>query len=99
MLKNSLRQIFLNDRFEHVLRWILFLYVAAVLCPVRYLEFNAKDIDNTWLLALNYGAAHHTVHKSSGQNDAFRVLPSVRAPGFFRGETDVCRARRILVCA
>ncbi len=59
MLTNSLRQIFLNDRFEHVQRWILFLYVAAVLCPVRYLEFNAKDVDNTWLLALNYGAAHH----------------------------------------
>ena len=61
MLKNSLRQIFLNDRFEHVLRWILFLYVAAVLCPIRYLEFHGKDVDNTWLFALNYGAAQHLV--------------------------------------
>jgi hypothetical protein len=59
MLRNSLRQIFLSDRFAHILRWILFLYVAAVLCPIRYLEFNAKDVDNTWLLALSCGAAQH----------------------------------------
>jgi len=59
MLKNSLGQIFLSHRFAHLLRWILFLYVADVLCPIRYLEFNAKDVDNTWLLALSYGAAHH----------------------------------------
>jgi hypothetical protein len=62
MLENSLRQIFLNDRFEHVQRCILFLYVVAVLCPVRYLEFNAKDVDNTWQLALIRGGYAQGLH-------------------------------------
>ena len=44
------------------LRWVLFLYLALVLCPIRYCaptNQGSQYIDNTWMFALNYAAAHH----------------------------------------
>ena len=40
---------------------MLFLYLALVLCPIRYLAPSATTVDNTWVFALNYAAAHHLV--------------------------------------
>jgi hypothetical protein len=56
-----------HDRFslstgaKAALRWALFVYLALVLCPIRYAAPTDKTIDNTWLFALNYAAAHHLV--------------------------------------
>jgi len=41
------------------LRAVLFAYLGFVLCPVHYWPFIQNNSDNTWLFALNYGAAHH----------------------------------------
>jgi len=44
------------------LRWALFLYLGLVLCPIRYCaptNQGYRYIDNTWMFALNYAAAHH----------------------------------------
>jgi hypothetical protein len=38
-------------------RWALFLYIVAVVCPIRYWNVE-PSVDNTWVFALNYGAAH-----------------------------------------
>jgi hypothetical protein len=40
-----------------ILRVLLFLWVIAVACPIRYWPIN-DSIDNTWVFALNYAAAH-----------------------------------------
>jgi hypothetical protein len=38
-------------------RWLLFLFAALLACPIRY---SGQDpyLDNTWVFALNYAAAH-----------------------------------------
>jgi hypothetical protein len=38
-------------------RWLLFLFAALLLCPIRYSGPNPY-LDNTWVFALNYAAAH-----------------------------------------
>jgi len=39
-------------------RWGLCIYLSWILCPIRY--GSPRDtIDNTWLFALNWAAAHH----------------------------------------
>ena len=43
------------------LRWMLFLYVAAVLCPIQYCSPSGDTVDNSWLFGLNYAAATHLV--------------------------------------
>ena len=45
-----------------VLRWALFLYLSLVLCPIHYrvpTHLGYQWVDNTWMFALNYAAAHH----------------------------------------
>jgi hypothetical protein len=51
----------LLDAVKSITRWVLFLYLLMVLCPVRYWPFNLNDWDNTWVFALNYGVKHHLV--------------------------------------
>jgi hypothetical protein len=51
----------LLDAVKYTARWVLFLYLLMVLCPVRYWPFNLNDWDNTWVFALNYGVEHHLV--------------------------------------
>jgi hypothetical protein len=46
---------------KYTTRWVLFVYLLMVLCPVRYWPFNLNDWDNTWVFALNYGVKHHLV--------------------------------------
>jgi hypothetical protein len=55
------RRFCLTARAKASLRWALFLYLALVLCPIRYLAPTPKTIDNSWFFALNYAAAHHQV--------------------------------------
>jgi hypothetical protein len=43
----------LNGRPKRLLRWVLFVYLMAVLRPIRYWEFIPKNEDNTWLFVLN----------------------------------------------
>jgi hypothetical protein len=47
-------------RHKAILRVLLFLFLACVLCPLQYWA-AAEDVDNTWYFALNYAAAHHLV--------------------------------------
>jgi hypothetical protein len=49
----------LSTGVKATLRWVLFLYLALVLCPIRYWAPSAKGVDNTWFFALNYAAVHH----------------------------------------
>jgi hypothetical protein len=51
----------LLDGVNYTTRWVLFVYLLMVFCPVRYWPFNLNDWDNTWVFALNYGATHHLV--------------------------------------
>ena len=51
----------LLDGVKYTTRWVLFVYLLMVLCPVRYWPFNLNDWDNTWVFALNYGATHQLV--------------------------------------
>lgn len=60
MFKDSLPKG-LFDALRYAGRWVLFLYLLMVLCPIRYWPFNLNDWDNTWVFALNYGAAHHLI--------------------------------------
>ena len=46
---------------KYVARWLLFVYLLMVLCPIRYWPFNLSEVDSTWVFALNYGATHHLV--------------------------------------
>ena len=39
-------------------RFLLFAYVVLVACPIRYWPQQDLPIDNTWIFALNWGAAH-----------------------------------------
>ena len=57
----SFRQKSLSDRTKYLVRWVLFVYLTMVFCPIRFWEFNLVDVDNTWMFALNYGATHHLV--------------------------------------
>lgn len=41
------------------LRWVLFCYLCLSSCPIRYDVPVAAKLDNTWMFALNYAAAHH----------------------------------------
>jgi hypothetical protein len=52
-------QTFLSDPFGIAMRGILFAYAGFILCPIHYWPFYADDVDNTWVFALNYAAAHH----------------------------------------
>ena len=42
---------------QRVVRALLFLWTVLVACPVRYWSIDDSS-DNTWVFALNYGAAH-----------------------------------------
>jgi hypothetical protein len=53
------RPAVLSERGASVLRWGLLAYLALVLCPIRYVAPSWGTVDNTWLFALNYAAAHH----------------------------------------
>ena len=57
----KLPQVLLSKRVSVLLRWGLFLYLGLVLCPIQYWAPDHRDVDNTWLFALNYAAAHHLV--------------------------------------
>jgi hypothetical protein len=51
-----------DKRRDATLRWALFLYLCIALCPIRYLAPTDPvryGVDNTWMFALNYAAAHH----------------------------------------
>lgn len=43
---------------DFIMRWLLFLYVTVVACPMRFWMIRDSDLDYTWVFALNYGAAH-----------------------------------------
>ena len=59
-LTNSLlRQLFFSDRAKSALRGALFAYLGLVLCPIQYFAISDRNVDDTWLFALNYAAAHH----------------------------------------
>ena len=47
-----------NLRAEPLLRGVLLVYVVFVASPMRYWMLSSDKIDETWLFALNYGAAH-----------------------------------------
>jgi len=51
----------LLDAVKYATRWVLFVYLLMVLCPIRYWPFNLNAVDSTWVFALNYGATHHLV--------------------------------------
>src|SRR5258708_31220467 len=51
----------LFDAVKYAARWLLFVYLLMVLCPIRYWPFNLSEVDSTWVFALNYGATHHLV--------------------------------------
>jgi len=51
----------LLDAVKYAGRWVLFLYLLMVLCPIRYWPFNLNDWDSTWVFALNYGSSHHLI--------------------------------------
>jgi len=55
------RRFSLSTNAKVALRWVLFLYLGLVLCPIRSLAPTGKIVDNTWFFALNYAAAHHLV--------------------------------------
>src|ERR1022692_2568086 len=40
-----------------IFRALLFVWTILVACPIRYWPI-VDSIDNTWVFALNYGAAH-----------------------------------------
>jgi hypothetical protein len=42
---------------KHVVRAALFIWTAMIACPVRYWPVEAT-VDNAWVFALNYAAAH-----------------------------------------
>jgi len=43
--------------WDVVVRALLFLWTILVACPIRYWPID-DSIDNTWVFAINYGAAH-----------------------------------------
>lgn len=58
---SSLRTKLLSCRVEPLLRRLLFVYVVLAASPMRYWMIRNERIDDTWLFALNYGAAHGLV--------------------------------------
>jgi hypothetical protein len=54
-----LPQWFFSDQAKSVLRGALFVYLGLVLCPIQYFAITERFVDDTWLFALNYAAAHH----------------------------------------
>lgn len=48
-----------TGRLYAFFRWILFLYLSWILCPIRYYVPSRLTTDNTWYFALNYAASHH----------------------------------------
>ena len=59
MLNSILPQLFVSDQAKSVLRGALFVYLGLVLCPIQYFAITERFVDDTWLFALNYAAAHH----------------------------------------
>jgi hypothetical protein len=60
----NLPQLLPSKRANVVLRWIVLLYPCLTLCPIRYCaptNQGLQHLDNTWMFALNYAAAHHLV--------------------------------------
>lgn len=47
-----------RGKADLIMRWLLFLYVTVVACPIRFWMIRDSDLDYTWVFALNYGAAH-----------------------------------------
>ena len=43
--------------WPRVFRALLFVWTILIACPIRYWPID-DSIDNTWVFALNYGAAH-----------------------------------------
>src|SRR5258708_38749128 len=50
-----------GDGTGKMVRTLLLVFVGMILCPVQYWELLPDDVDNTWVFALNYAAAHHLV--------------------------------------
>jgi hypothetical protein len=51
-----------RDSTKCFLRAFLFIYLGLILCPIQYwAPAGENDVDNTWIFALNYAAAHHLV--------------------------------------
>src|SRR5579863_9443239 len=46
-----------NQAWRTLLRYLLFMYVVVVACPIRFWNLE-PSVDNTWVYALNYAAAH-----------------------------------------
>lgn len=46
-------------RAKLALRWALFVYLGLALSPIRCEIPLALNLDNTWMFAVNYAAAHH----------------------------------------
>jgi hypothetical protein len=61
MSKSSFSRTLPGDLPRKAMRSVLFLYLGLVLCPIHYWHFSPGDVDNAWIFALNYGAAHHQV--------------------------------------
>ena len=47
-----------RDLANNMARAVLLVYLGFVLCPIRY-SYARLTVDNTWVFALNYAAAHH----------------------------------------
>ena len=60
MANSLLPQLFFSDRAKSALRGALFVYLGLVFCPIQYFS-NKSSLDETWLFALNYAAAHRLV--------------------------------------
>ena len=61
---------------KHVVRAVLLIWTVSIACPVRYWPIEAT-VDNTWISALNYAAAHGL---AIGRDVVWTTGPS-RLPG------------------
>lgn len=61
MFNRFFSQMLTSHRTQRAIRAVLFVYLGLILCPIQYFALNGNEADNTWILGLNYAAAHHLV--------------------------------------
>jgi hypothetical protein len=72
LLFSSVSQYVLsNERVKHMIRLVVFAYAVLIVCPIRYWPI-AEGLDNTWVFALNYAAAHGLI---AGRDVVFTMGP------------------------
>jgi hypothetical protein len=61
MTDSLLPKLLSGNGVKFFLRVALFAYAGLILCPIQYFAVANGNVDETWVFALNYAAAHHLI--------------------------------------